>query len=332
MPDRPPSPDTLNHIARIRRRIEGFTSSPEASNASSPGFPQIREAERLLHINNSTISDSENDEVIDEIKDNLFAVEPANYERGKRLDQALCLVEQLRRRLITCPICYNLTTDAQKTPCQHVFCRFCIQRWLKDPRHCPNCRGRLTLRELRPANVEDQDYSAEEDGRVGISSVTNIQPTESVTPPLLGLAEFSFLNEQNEDAAIVRHRSSIISSRGEHPLASSDDDVLRSSGQVAIASRPLTPMHLPMPLSAGSEDLSGIIQQALADRISIGCGSYDPSVKREAVDVWYDISYTESLTSSGAFMNEFRNTRIRRLAARLALLTISQRHEGGNAE
>ena len=51
---------------------------------------------------------------------------------------------------LICCICANVFEDPTESPCQHVFCRECISRWLQDKNTCPTCRSPLRLGDLRP--------------------------------------------------------------------------------------------------------------------------------------------------------------------------------------
>ncbi len=52
-----------------------------------------------------------------------------------------------------CPICLDPFDDAVSTPCDHTFCRECIETSIKYNRACPICRLRsLSNNNLKPAN------------------------------------------------------------------------------------------------------------------------------------------------------------------------------------
>ncbi|KAI6879877.1 hypothetical protein KC360_g4313 [Hortaea werneckii] len=55
----------------------------------------------------------------------------------------------------SCPICYQDFTDPAKTPCGHVYCRECLEAWLKSTTNCPTCRTLLIAQEQiePPPNV-----------------------------------------------------------------------------------------------------------------------------------------------------------------------------------
>jgi len=55
---------------------------------------------------------------------------------------------------LLCPICKNVLEDPVQVPCEHAFCRSCIQHWLsvggEDAGSCPVDRQPLQTDELRP--------------------------------------------------------------------------------------------------------------------------------------------------------------------------------------
>uniref|UniRef100_A0A061RNG7 RING-type E3 ubiquitin transferase n=1 Tax=Tetraselmis sp. GSL018 TaxID=582737 RepID=A0A061RNG7_9CHLO len=65
-------------------------------------------------------------------------------------DSEVEIVEEVagaRHELPSCPICLNDILDPKEkavvTPCFHVFCRSCLQRWLQQKNLCPLCKGRV---------------------------------------------------------------------------------------------------------------------------------------------------------------------------------------------
>jgi len=55
---------------------------------------------------------------------------------------------------LLCPICKNVLEDPVQVPCEHAFCRSCIQHWLsvggEDAGSCPVDRQPVRTNELRP--------------------------------------------------------------------------------------------------------------------------------------------------------------------------------------
>ncbi|GFT31797.1 e3 ubiquitin-protein ligase PDZRN3-B [Trichonephila clavipes] len=45
---------------------------------------------------------------------------------------------------LICSICRSVFCDPVQSPCNHVFCRSCINKWLENNRNCPICRKRTT--------------------------------------------------------------------------------------------------------------------------------------------------------------------------------------------
>ena len=50
---------------------------------------------------------------------------------------------------LICPICQSVLDVPKVTPCQHVFCVVCIERWLSTRNTCPTCRATVTKTDLK---------------------------------------------------------------------------------------------------------------------------------------------------------------------------------------
>lgn len=44
---------------------------------------------------------------------------------------------------LICSICHSVFCNPVMSPCDHVFCRLCITKWLQNNRNCPICRKRV---------------------------------------------------------------------------------------------------------------------------------------------------------------------------------------------
>ncbi|KAJ8037704.1 E3 ubiquitin-protein ligase PDZRN3-B [Holothuria leucospilota] len=51
---------------------------------------------------------------------------------------------------LVCCICQCVLDKPLESPCQHVFCKVCIETWLTNRKNCPNCRKRLRISKLKP--------------------------------------------------------------------------------------------------------------------------------------------------------------------------------------
>ncbi|KAK3091904.1 hypothetical protein FSP39_023585 [Pinctada imbricata] len=51
---------------------------------------------------------------------------------------------------LVCCICQCVLDGPVESPCRHVFCKICIETWLRNNRNCPNCRSRLRNDDLKP--------------------------------------------------------------------------------------------------------------------------------------------------------------------------------------
>mmetsp|Transcript_13540 Transcript_13540/g.37556 ORF Transcript_13540/g.37556 Transcript_13540/m.37556 type:complete len:245 (-) Transcript_13540:161-895(-) len=54
---------------------------------------------------------------------------------------------------LKCPVCFEVFDDpvfCGGRPCQHVFCRECLQRALEQTEQCPTCRAEVQRDELQP--------------------------------------------------------------------------------------------------------------------------------------------------------------------------------------
>ena len=196
---RPRSPNTLREIDDLRRTVEvRARSTPIVAETGSASIQETQQSQDPATGRHSPEPMMNSDEVISAIKNNLFLVKPSDWESGKHLDQALALTDQLALRLVTCSICYNTTTDTHTTPCNHVFCKVCINRWLENNDHCPSCRGKLPRadREKVRRAYDMNEANAALEGAYYYNSTRWLHTAEP--------AQFVVLNEQNEDAALVR--------------------------------------------------------------------------------------------------------------------------------
>lgn len=51
---------------------------------------------------------------------------------------------------LICCICQGVLNGPVESPCRHVYCRLCIERWLDNNENCPTCRDVLHTSELKP--------------------------------------------------------------------------------------------------------------------------------------------------------------------------------------
>ena len=60
------------------------------------------------------------------------------------------IVEELPTtpELDECPICLGTSEVDSKLPCQHLFCKSCIQRWANQSLECPLCRRSFSLEDI----------------------------------------------------------------------------------------------------------------------------------------------------------------------------------------
>lgn len=51
---------------------------------------------------------------------------------------------------LICCICHSVLDTPRLSPCNHVFCKLCIETWLKRQDTCPTCRDMTLESDLRP--------------------------------------------------------------------------------------------------------------------------------------------------------------------------------------
>lgn len=78
---------------------------------------------------------------------------PSNGHEKKLESEILVLKEENKKLTelkdtvkseFVCSVCQDMVIKAHGLPCQHLFCEYCIKRWLKKTPHCPFCRVRAT--------------------------------------------------------------------------------------------------------------------------------------------------------------------------------------------
>lgn len=50
---------------------------------------------------------------------------------------------------LVCSICRAVFCDPTLCPCDHVFCKACISKWLENNRNCPICRKRASMTSIK---------------------------------------------------------------------------------------------------------------------------------------------------------------------------------------
>ncbi|KAI5638496.1 ring finger domain-containing protein [Phthorimaea operculella] len=82
-----------------------------------------------------------------------------NIKRGKITKKPQKSKTQITRVLVKtqCPICFKAfgKEPAVATACGHVFCKDCLETWLKDHRRCPVCKLLCRKRENHTVYLED---------------------------------------------------------------------------------------------------------------------------------------------------------------------------------
>ncbi|XP_059149559.1 uncharacterized protein LOC131936535 isoform X2 [Physella acuta] len=76
--------------------------------------------------------------LIDQQKD-LLAIKEV-----KTREDVLSSLVSLMEVELNCSICNELFIAATSLNCSHVFCKFCISKWMKQKKECPNCRTIIT--------------------------------------------------------------------------------------------------------------------------------------------------------------------------------------------
>ncbi|KAI1307649.1 RING finger protein [Halotydeus destructor] len=64
-----------------------------------------------------------------------------------------------------CSVCQDVSIKAHGLHCSHVFCEYCIKRWLAKNSKCPSCRKKSTRENLCPMNSVDKIIEVYYDGQ-----------------------------------------------------------------------------------------------------------------------------------------------------------------------
>lgn len=80
---------------------------------------------------------------VDPIAHNAYIRANRRTNASSRMLRGLTDVVELPDISSECPICMQYDDHMQSMPCKHVFCSFCIQKWLSLKKTCPICRKSL---------------------------------------------------------------------------------------------------------------------------------------------------------------------------------------------
>jgi len=91
--------------------------------------------------------------------------------RVKYFEEMLKELQKLDKEEVECPMCLERLESnvCMVTHCGHLFCRDCIEGWIKDQhgRHCPTCKHSLDMHNLLPAS-DVLSSERESEGRVSM--------------------------------------------------------------------------------------------------------------------------------------------------------------------
>ena len=67
-------------------------------------------------------------------------------------DADLCLAKPIHETY-TCKVCFGICDEPYVTPCSHVGCKACLQKWTATFTACPDCQEAVSLRDLQECDV-----------------------------------------------------------------------------------------------------------------------------------------------------------------------------------
>ncbi len=131
-------------LQRIRALVDVCCGRPSESPLVVP--PRVQKKVKSI-LENVTVEDNQ-------VKRFTPGKEQVQWSLIKRiLNQWTYTVRRLQKQVVVldhkpedkCAICLNTAfTDPVLTPCQHAFCRPCLQWWFRKKHSCPLCRGTIT--------------------------------------------------------------------------------------------------------------------------------------------------------------------------------------------
>ncbi|XP_042209324.1 E3 ubiquitin-protein ligase rnf8-like isoform X3 [Homarus americanus] len=94
-------------------------------------------------------------ELLSGLQNELQTLEAQNMSLEQELESTAVATKYAREEVVEsvsgvlenelqCSICNELLITAITLNCSHTFCRYCIDRWKKNKRECPNCRASIT--------------------------------------------------------------------------------------------------------------------------------------------------------------------------------------------
>ena len=110
-----------------------------------------------------------------------------------------------------CGFCRNVAKDPVETPCDHVFCRGCVEEGLKHKQECPVCRKVLNVEDLKKFSGALQrtygnlkltcPYGCNEKGLV----ISNLPSHEEDCPSMIVSCSTEGCTEEVQRCAMVEH-------------------------------------------------------------------------------------------------------------------------------
>ncbi|KAG7153564.1 E3 ubiquitin-protein ligase rnf8-like 1 [Homarus americanus] len=142
-------------------------------------------------------------ELLSGLQNELQTLEAQNMSLEQELESTAVATKYAREEVVEsvsgvlenelqCSICNELLITAITLNCSHTFCRYCIDRWKKNKRECPNCRASITsetrslvvdnfIEKIVPTLSEEMkkkraDIVAERKAEIEVASVIILSP------------------------------------------------------------------------------------------------------------------------------------------------------------
>ena len=119
-----------------------------------------------------------------------------------------------------CTICRNSIKSKRALKCDHIFCKTCINKWLKNNNNCPNCRTNINkgntynLRSRTSLNLDNVNLEVQDnpnyDERETRNTSKHFRQTIVTNELKVHLKNLAIANEASDSSSDIAYKIAII--------------------------------------------------------------------------------------------------------------------------